>query len=438
MTARDLDLLVLGATGFTGRQVAHRLAAHPEAAGLRWALAGRRPEALAAVRDALGPAHAGLPLLTVDTLDPASIGPAVARARVVLSTVGPYARYGDAVVDACAAHGTHYCDITGETAWVSRVIARHHEACAARGTRLVPFCGFDSVPAELGVALLTDALGADGQGPPVDIVAAYRARGGFNGGTLASALHLFGHESLRAAADPFSLLPPGPRPPRGPHRDDFTPFTVPHLGGWLAPFFMSPVNARVVRRSHALRAAAAGTPDAPLFTYREGTPAGGLPGAWAATAAMGTFTALATTAPGRSLLAALGPAPGQGPAEATLDAGWFVADFAAEADGGARAFAQVAMRGDPGNRVTVACLVECALALVCDADALPLPGGVLTPGAAFGPHLARRLAARGMVLRTGDARLPFPAEVRAPGPPAGPAGYGLGASGSGDGGSPPP
>ena len=253
MADRIHDIVLLGVTGFTGRQVAAWFARHVPRTRVRWALAARSAERLAEVRDALGPGFGDVPLLVVDTLDPDAVQAMAAATRVVLTTVGPYARFGDLVVDACVQHRTDCVDITGETPWVRRVIERHHAQARADGTRIVSFCGFDSVPSDLGVWMVARHLReVHGEGTR-DVRSAFRAKGGFNGGTLASALHLLAAERPRDLADPFTLNPAGRRPGPAPERsqDLASTHADPDLGQ-LAPFFMAPVNTRVVRRSDAL------------------------------------------------------------------------------------------------------------------------------------------------------------------------------------------
>jgi short subunit dehydrogenase-like uncharacterized protein len=403
MPHRPHDIVLLGVTGFTGRQVAAWFARHVPRTEVRWALAARNPDKLAAVRVGLGPDFADVPLLTVDTLDADAVDAMAAATRVVLTTVGPYARYGDRVVDACVQHGTDYVDITGETPWVRRVIARHHDRAAADGTRIVPFCGFDSIPSDLGVWMVArHLLERHGQGTR-EVRSAYRAKGGFNGGTLASALNLMAAERPRDMADPFTLNPPGrkPGPAVGRSQDLVRTFTDPDLGP-VAPFFMAPVNTRVVRRSDALlhaRGAGYGAD----FAYQEAMSVTGLGMGLGVLAGMAMFPIVGKVGPLRRLAARLGPAPGEGPTEAQMDGGWFSARFIGEGDDGARVIGTVKGQGDPGNRCTVRMLCVCALLLVQDRERLPAGGGVLTPAVAFGDVLLERLRERGMTWEVEDA-----------------------------------
>jgi len=402
--ARDLDLLLFGATGFTGRQAAAYLAAHAPP-DLRWGLAGRDPARL----EALAAEFGGVPALQADAHDRAAVARAVARTRVVASTAGPFALLGDGVVDACVDEGAHYVDITGETAWVRRVIDRHHARARAEGTRIVPFCGFDSVPADLGVLRLAREAGE----PLGDVASVYRLRGGLNGGTLASALNLAEREDARALADPY-LLAPGARvdeAERGRQADPRRPARSPAGAGWVAPFFMGSINRRVVMRTHLLaRAHPPPGPDGaplpidgygPRFRYREYQAAGGggRLGATATTFSLGVIESLLRHRAGRALLRKLGPRPGEGPKESVRSGGRTRATFTASVASGGELRLELDATGDPGNTVTVRTLCEAALALCDPPPGLglgePGTGGVLTPALALGEVLLARLEATG-------------------------------------------
>ena len=401
MTRRTHDIVLLGVTGFTGRQVAAWFARHVPRSDVRWALAARSRPRLEAVREALGPEFGDVPLLTVDTLDGAAVDAMARSTRVLLTTVGPYARFGDLVVDACVENGTDYVDITGETPWVRRLIERHHDRAAVAGTRIVPFCGFDSVPSDLGawmvVRHLREAYGQETR----EVRAAFRARGGFNGGTLASALNLLAAERPRDLADPFTLNPPDrrPGPAAGRSRDPVRAFVDPELGP-VAPFFMGPVNTRVVRRTDALLRQR-GRGHGEDFAYQEYMSVTGRAMGMAVVLGMAGFAALGRLAVIRRLLAWLGPAPGEGPSAAQMDAGWFSARFVGVGVDGVKVAGRVHGTGDPGNRCTVQMLCTCAVLLVQERARLPAGGGVLTPAAAFGGVLIERLKEQGMTWEVG-------------------------------------
>jgi short subunit dehydrogenase-like uncharacterized protein len=394
MTDRPLDLVVLGATGFTGRQAAAYVHEHGPA-GLRWAVAGRRAEALEAVAAACG----GPAVRVVDTADADAVAALARETRVLLTTVGPYARYGAAVVAACARHGTDYVDITGETPWVREMIDAHQAEALASGARLVPLCGFDSVPSDLGAMLVArhcnDALGQ----PCGPVVGAFSGKGGFNGGTLESAMGFADRGVRRRLADPFLLHPADAPPPpdRAAHRDPTRPVWSEEHRAWLAPFFMGPVNTRVVRRSAALFAAR-GAAYGPDFAYQEYLRGPSRLAAYGVTVASGAVLGLTSSRLGRAALRRLGPKPGEGPSEATMDGGYVKARFVGRAADGAVVRARVEGPGDPGNRFTVRAMVEAALLLAPRRADLPDAAGFLTPATAFGAHLVEALRARGMTI----------------------------------------
>lgn len=389
---REFDIIVYGATGFTGRQAARYLARNaPD--GLRWAIAGRDATRLESIADELERRPDGV--VVANALDKDAVSAMVARTRLILSTAGPFSRYGDHVVDACAFHRADYVDITGETPWVRRVIDRNHAQAAKDGTRIIPFCGFDSVPSDIGALALVEHLRARGSAT-ARVEAAFAAKGGFNGGTLASVRAMGELGWLDEVQDP-SLLNPNPlRPDPHAEKDPEAPRRA--HGRWLAPFAMGPINTRVVRRSHALWSAR-GRGYGPTFTYQEWMDCGrglkGLATAAAVSTAMAAMAPLVDSESGRALLARFGPEPGEGPSEETMDRGFTRGRYRATGEDGAQVRATLELDGDPGNRVTVLILCEAALALALDRDALPDGGGVLTPATGIGLRLLERMQAAG-------------------------------------------
>jgi short subunit dehydrogenase-like uncharacterized protein len=370
------DVVIYGATGFTGRQAARYFANRPaHSPPVRWAIAGRNREKLELVHRSLPP---DVGLIVADANDTTALDALVTGTRVVLTTVGPYAVHGEPLLRACAARGVDYVDITGETAHVRRMIDRHHAAAERSGARIVPFCGFDSVPSDLGVLLLVSHFRASVWRHPDDVRA------------MEDPLLLNPHEQRRAE-DALA------------NRDPMLPVLDQDLGRWVAPFFMAPINTRVVRRSRAL-AALAQEDYGSAFTYQEYWDVGG-PAAFvlASGASVGiAMSQLLSRVPGAAnLLERFAPAPGEGPSERTMDEGYFRALFVGFADDGTKAWALVADKGDPGNRVTVKIVSECALALALDRDRLPgarARAGILTPASALGMPLVERLRAAGMTL----------------------------------------
>jgi short subunit dehydrogenase-like uncharacterized protein len=399
---RRFDLVLYGATGFVGRQTVAYIANHPQlrGGGLRWAIAGRDAARLAAVQQGCGGSALQAGVLLAGADDARALQALARQASVVLSTAGPFDRLGSKLVAACVRNGTHYVDITGETPWVHGLIAQHQAQAARDGTRIVPCCGFDSVPSDLGVWMLGRAMQQRLGVACSEVKAAFAVRGGLNGGTVASALHLLETGQAARMADPFLLNPAGHRPPaRAGDADPVRALFDADFDAWLAPFFMGPVNTRVVRRSAAL------LDYGPRFRYQEYLRVGHGPMA-AATAAvlaagMGLSRATAGWSPVRSLAARLAPRPGAGPTVADMDGGAFRCELIARSVNGELLRGRVADQGDPGNRSTTRMVCEAALALALDFHRLPGGrglGGVLTPASALGEVLVERLHAAGMTL----------------------------------------
>lgn len=402
---RAHDLVLFGATGFTGRLVAEYLAEHaPE--GLRWALAGRDAAKLERIRGELAarwPKAAALPILVGDALDAEAMARIAGQTRVVCTTVGPYARFGGPLVDACARLGTDYCDLTGETHFIRRSIDTLLGAAEASGARIVHCCGFDSIPSDLGVFMLGEAMAE--RGARLAEVRCFfgESKGSFSGGTLASLLNMLDElkrdPSLRKVlGHPYGLNPEGER--SGPDGSDR--FTVRHdaeLGMWVGPFVMAAINTRVVRRSNAVR----GWPFGRDFRYSEelsfGRGPAGLARAAAMTGGLGGFMAALQVGPVRGLLESrVLPKPGEGPSEAERESGYFVTRLfgrGVRADGGElRLKGKVTGHKDPGYGETAKMLGQSALCLVQDPPTVG--GGVWTPASALGAALLARLRAAGM------------------------------------------
>jgi len=397
---RELDIVVWGATGFTGKLVAAYLAEHrPE--GLRWAIAGRDERKLQAVRDELARIDAQLgelPILLADSHDRATLDALASKTKAVSSTVGPFAKHGSDLVAACVEQGTHYCDITGESHWVRRMIDAHHEAARAAGTRIVTCCGFDSIPSDLGCQLLqTEAI--ERHGAPCSEVTLYvdRVKGGMSGGTLASMANLLDEagrdRSVRkVVGHPYGLNPEGER--KGPDGPDAHGVARAPDGGWTAPFVMAAINTRIVRRTNALLDYRYGRE----FRYGElmRFPPGpkGLMMATSLTAGLAAFTTMMVARPTRRLLTKrVLPKPGQGPSRAEREAGFWRMRLVGQ---GTARDVEVLVEGDldPGYGDTAKMLGESLLCLAL--DDLGSEGGVLTPASAMGAPLRQRLVAAGM------------------------------------------
>jgi short subunit dehydrogenase-like uncharacterized protein len=390
----DLDLVLFGATGYVGGLVAaHLAAAAPE--GVRIGLAGRSKDKLERVRDGL---DRDWPLLVVDAAEPDEL---VDNARVVCTTVGPYARYGGPLVEACARTGTHYLDLTGEVLFHRHVIDTLDEVARASGARVVPSCGYDSIPSDLGVLLLAEQARADAEGTLGETTAVATLRGGISGGTVdslrAQVDAVAADRSLAAVvADPYCLSPDREaEPPLGATPDRAGVSRGPD-GGWTGPFVMAQYNTRIVRRSNALQGWAYGRE----LRYQERMGFGsGLLSPVAAAVGVATL-AVAEPAmgfrPTRALLDRVLPDPGSGPGEQTRARGWFRMDVSTTTTTGARYRAVVAGPGDPGYAATAVMMGQSALCLAL--DELPDGSGVLTPATAMGDALVARLRAQGLEL----------------------------------------
>jgi len=396
---RAHDLVVYGASGFVGALTAAHLAEHAPP-GARIALAGRSRDRLAAVRDGLPAAAHGWPLVEADATDPASLAALAAATRVVATTVGPYARYGLPLVEACARAGTHYADLTGEVLFVRAAIDRYDALARGSGARIVHSCGYDSVPSDLSVLLLHERAAADGAGDLRDVCLVATARGGISGGTVDSIRGQVDEmrrdrAARRLVSDPFALSPDRAAEPDTPQPPDAgRPARTPD-GRWSAPFVMAPYNTRIVRRSNALAGFAYGRG----LRYGEVMGCGRGPmGAVAAVGATGglvAFAAALAVPPTRALLDRVLPAPGTGPSAQTREKGWFRSVVDAGTGTGRRYRAEVAGRGDPGYAATAVMLGQSALALAYDAERLPDRAGSLTPATALGDVLVERLRAAG-------------------------------------------
>ena len=400
---RDHDIVVYGASGFVGVLVARHLAENAPA-GTRVALAGRSEGKLAEVRRKLG---VDWPILVADAADAAALGRIAATTRVVLTTVGPYAKYGKALVGACAAARTDYVDLTGEVLFARHSIDENHELARTTGARIVHSCGFDSIPSDIGVHLLDQRVKADGAGELTDTTLVVTSmKGGFSGGTIDSMRNQIDmvktdRKLRRLAASPYSLSPDRTAEPDLGRQDDGATLrgtdVDPGLRGTLAPFVMASYNTRVVRRSNALRGWAYGR----KFRYREAMSVGASPlsPVFAAVTRLGLGALVIGLAlsPTRSVLDRLLPKPGDGPSERARNEGHFTMDLFTRTTSGARYTARVKATGDPGYAATAVMLGESALALVHDRDALPpSEGGVLTPATGLGDALVARLRAAGL------------------------------------------
>ncbi len=383
MPDREFDVVLFGATGFTGGLTAEYLArAVPD--GCRWALAGRNPGKLEAVRDRLAgtdPALAKLPLLHADVTEPASLADVASRTRVVITTVGPYVEYGEPLVAACAEAGTDYVDLTGEPEFVDRMYVRYHDRAVSTGARIVHACGFDSVPHDLGVLYTVQQLP---EGVALRIRGMVRSNASLSGGTFASALGAFSRarQMKQAHAERRTVEP------RVEGRKVRTTAKRPHFdkdaGYWLVP--LPTIDPFVVRRS-----AAALERYGPDFTYSHYAAAKRLPSVVGGIALVGGLAVAAQVPPVRSFLLSRLP-QGQGPSEERRAKSYFSVRFIGE--GGGRTTYTEVRGGDPGYTETAKMLAESALCLAFDDN--PKTAGQVTTAVAMGQNLIDRLVRAGL------------------------------------------
>jgi short subunit dehydrogenase-like uncharacterized protein len=393
---RSFDIIVWGASGFTGRLVVEYLAAHyPPGESLRWAIGGRNREKLERTLDDFRFPEERPEIIVADSMDTASMRDMAGRTRVVVTTVGPYAKYGSPLVQACAESGTDYCDLTGETQWIRRMIDQHEETARKTGARILMSCAFDSVPSDIGVHVLNrEAARSHGQ-PCQSITMLVRAmKGGASGGTIASMLNVIDEARAdrsiaRTMNDPYALNPAGERDgPDG--RDQRNAVFNDNAGVWTGPFIMAGINTRIVRRTNALL----NYPYGRGFRYSEATITGrGLRGRLKATGSglgLKLFVIVAAFPPLRKyLLQPFLPEPGEGPSREERENGYFNLLMIGELKDGEVMRLRIKGDRDPGYGSTSKMLAETALCLAKDEP--DVGGGLWTPAAALGDKLVERL-----------------------------------------------
>ena len=379
-SSSKFDIVVYGATGFTGQLVAEYLAAHyRDDRQLKWAMAGRSLDKLKSVRDAIG-ASADTPLIVADAADPTSLQAMIDQTRSVLTTVGPYQLYGSDLLAACAASGTDYFDLCGEPIWMRQMIDRHEAAAKASGARIVFSCGFDSVPFELGAFFVQEQARRVFGAPASRVKGRVRdMRGTLSGGTAAS-----GRATFEAVAkdlslvailnDPFALTPgfSGAKQPKG-----NKPFYEEDLQSWTAPFMMALINTRNVHRSNMLM----GFPYGKEFVYDEMVLTG--PGE------RGEANAKRVMAANNEKTGPNARKPGEGPSKEERENGLYDLLYVAIAPDGRQVRASVKGDRDPGYGSTSKMISECAVCLLRDTP--DVPAGFWTPGAAMQHKLIKRL-----------------------------------------------
>ena len=397
MREAQYDIVVFGATSFVGKLLCGYLADQFGGGDpLRWAAAGRSLDKLQHLRASLGAGQAALPLIVADAADESALEAMCSQTRVVISTVGPYALYGEPLVKVCTATGTDYCDLTGEVHWIKRMLDRYEPAAKASGARIVHCCGFDSIPSDLGVFFLQEeARRRFGEHCTKITMRVKAMRGGASGGTIASIMNIAkeaaGNPALRKdLANPYLLCPKADAPHvRQPGVG--TAGYDPDYGAWVAPFVMAGINTRIVHRSNALSGYSYGRD----FRYDEAMLTGkGLAGrakALAVTAGLGGFLAASALSPTRWALKRVLPAPGEGPSSEAQASGFYDLRFIGTTSGGQVLRAKVVGAGDPGYGSTSKILGQAGACLAFDVPGTEKAGGFWTPATIFGNRLIQRL-----------------------------------------------
>ncbi|WP_150913499.1 saccharopine dehydrogenase family protein [Marinobacter halotolerans] len=397
-TDTNYDIVVFGATSFVGQILTdYLLKTYGTDKELKWAIAGRSQNKLNALKADLGKAATKLPVIVADAADETALKEMCDQTRVVISTVGPYALFGEPLVKVCAESGTDYCDLTGEVQWIRRMVDKYEDAAKASGARIVHSCGFDSIPSDMGVWFLQQQAEQTFGAPCRDVrMRVKAAKGEFSGGTVASLVNAVKEAAADPAlrkemANPFSICPKGHRSEtRQPNLKGAAYDS--ELGVWLAPFVMSAINNRIVHRSNALQDARYGKE----FTYDEAMIVGrGLQGrltAYGVTAALGGFVTASAFKPSRWLVEKFVPKPGEGPSPEAQENGYYDLRFVGKTEDGKTIKTKVVGDRDPGYGSTSKMLGEAGMCLAFDvADA---PGGIWTPASLLDGKLFDRLTSK--------------------------------------------
>ena len=390
---KDIDIIIYGATGFTGQLCVKYFQSLATTA--KWAIAGRNQEKLRKVAEEN---LAEVEILIADSDDEVALDNLTLRARVILSTAGPFHRYGSKLVASCVKNNTHYVDITGENFWVKGLIENHHEEAARKGIRIIPSCGFDSIPSDLGTFFAAKSLGK-----PIKRIESFHSyEGGASGGTLETMFSMGELDLGDDLTNPFLLNPEDSysNEQKQLSGDRVGISKKPEIKAWSGPFIMATANTRVVRRSEALLALRQESYGS-NFTYQEHA----YHKSWLSAVSSLLLTGLSVLvllSPLKRLVKPFLPKPGEGPSETVQENGWFDCKFIAESEDGMKSVFNMHGKGDPGYKVTSKLVSECALCLIEDADSLPGGseyGGVLTSASGLGQPLISRLKKVGITFK---------------------------------------
>ena len=398
-TDTPYDLVVFGATSFVGQILTRYLVTqYGVGKDVKWAIGGRSEAKLADLKASLGQGAEQLETLLADASDDQALEAMCNQTRVVISTVGPYALYGEPLVRACVRTGTDYCDLTGEVQWIRRMIQRYEEEAQSSGARIVHCCGFDSIPSDMGVWYLQQQAEKTFGAPCRDVRMRVKvAKGGLSGGTVASMINIAKEAGAdpklrKELANPFSICPPEHRSQTRQPSLKSAQFDK-DFNVWLAPFVMGAINTRVVHRSNALQKARYGKE----FTYDEammtGQGFGGRARAYAITAALGTFFTASAIKPTRWLVEKLVPQPGEGPSPEAQEAGFYDLRFVGRTEDGKTIITKVTGDRDPGYGSTAKMLGEAGMTLAFDLSD-DQPGGFWTPASLLDGALMERLTSK--------------------------------------------
>lgn len=394
---KKFDLIVFGATSFVGQIVCKYLLDECNEPELSWAMAARSEAKLLQLKSELGESAAFIPMIIADASDPQSLHELCSRGQVVISTVGPYALYGELLVKVCAQTGTDYCDLTGEAPWIKAMLDRYEQDAQKSGARIVNSCGFDSIPSDLGVKFLQEeALKQFGEMCPTVKMRVKKMRGGASGGTVASGINMF-EESVNNEAlqdqmqDPYSLCPA--QHSKSLRQKQINVEYDKDFDSWVGPFIMEAINTRIVLRSNAIRVEGSYSD---VFSYNEGTLTGaGFAGENKAKAiAFGTRIAPSALSIGvlRGFLTRfILPKPGEGPSPEQQLNGFYDLRFLGTTAKGEQIRVKVTGDRDPGYGSTAKMLTQAAIGLCRDVDKKDKPGGFWTPATVFDRKIITRL-----------------------------------------------
>ncbi|ORX99326.1 saccharopine dehydrogenase [Basidiobolus meristosporus CBS 931.73] len=392
-SARKYDVILWGATGFTGSRTAHYLASNAPKS-LKWALGGRSENKLGQIRSEVLQLDSSwedtLGVVTADSSSLESLEQLAGQTKVVISTVGPFARHGSLLVEACVRSSTDYCDITGETLWVKKMIEKFHDQAVANNALIVNFCGFDSVPSDMGAFMMTSYIKNKYNKPTKSVkMTISKMKMGLSGGTIHSGINMVEEATdMKELNDPYMLNPVEFRGPEKP----YTPkaYYDKDFGSWQGLFFMSQVNEKVVRRSNGITGNSYGE----NFTYRETQTFSAVVG-HLVTCGHAIFERGVTLSPVRWLLKKVVPAQGEGPSEEQIKKGFFTSELVAEVDSDEKikVRGKIHGSGDPGYSETCKYVAEAAITMALSRSECRSQGGVLTPASGLGQVYLDRLRA---------------------------------------------